>query len=65
MLNIIAHKVLGIKVFLRQMEPHVKWHFFGQKVIISVSDVSERFKESIYRFPANFKKISKSRIFDL
>ena len=40
------------------MEPYVKWIFFGQKVIFSVSDVSERFKESISRFPANFKKIS-------
>ena len=39
--------------------------FFGQKVIFSVSDVSERFKESISRFPTNFKKISESRIFDL
>ena len=39
--------------------------YFGQKVIFSVSDVSERFKESISRFPANFKKISESRIFDL
>ena len=50
---------------MRQMEPHIKWHFFGQKVIFSVSDVSERFKESIFRFPANFKKIGESRIFDL
>ena len=25
---------------MRQMEPHIKWHFFGQKVIFSVSDVS-------------------------
>ena len=47
---------------MRQMEPYVKWHFFGQKVIFSVSNVSERFKESISRFPANFKKISESRI---
>ena len=39
--------------------------FFGQKVISSVSDVSERFNESISRFPANFKKISESQIFDL
>ena len=39
--------------------------YFGQKVIFSVSDVSERFKESISRFTANFKKISESRIFDL
>ena len=39
--------------------------YFGQKVIFSVSDVSERFKESISRFPANFKKISESRIFDV
>ena len=39
--------------------------YFGQKVIFSVSDVSERFKESISRFPANFKKIGESRIFDL
>ena len=39
--------------------------FFGQKVIFSVSDVSERFRESISRFPTNFKKIGKSRIFDL
>ena len=39
--------------------------FSGQKVIFSVSDVSERFKESISRFPMNFKKISESRIFDL
>ena len=39
--------------------------YFGQKVIFSASDVSERFKESISRFPANFKKISESRIFDL
>ena len=39
--------------------------FFGQKVIFSVSDVSERFKESISRFPTNFKKINESRIFDL
>ena len=50
---------------MRQMEPYVNWHFFGQKVIFSVSDVPERFKESISRFPANFKKISGSRIFDL
>ena len=39
--------------------------FFGQKVIFSVSDVSERFKGSISRFPTNFKKISESRTFDL
>ena len=39
--------------------------YFGQKVIFSVSDISERSKESISRFPANFKKISESRIFDL
>ena len=39
--------------------------YFGQKVIFSVSDVSERFKESISRFPANFKKTIESRIFDL
>ena len=39
--------------------------FLGQKVIFSVSGVSERFKESISRFPTNFKKISESRIFDL
>ena len=39
--------------------------FFGQKVIFSVSGVSERFKESISRFPTNFKKIGESRIFDL
>ena len=39
--------------------------YFGQKVIFSVSDVSERFKESVSRFPANFNKISESRIFDL
>ena len=50
---------------MRQMEPHNKWHFFGQKVICSVSDVSERFKESISRFPANLKKIGENRIFDL
>ena len=50
---------------MRQMEPYVKWHFFGQKVIFSVFNVSELFKESISRFPANFKKISESRIFDL
>ena len=37
----------------------------SQKVIFSISDVSERFKESISRFPTNFKKISESRIFDL
>ena len=30
---------LGLNVFMRQMKPHVKWHFFGQKVIFSVSDV--------------------------
>ena len=42
----------------------VRWNHV-QKVIFSVSDVSERFKESISRFPANFKKISESRIFDL
>ena len=39
--------------------------FFGQKVIFSVSDVSEQFKGSISRFPTNFKKISESRTFDL
>ena len=52
---------------MRQMEPHVNSQvaYIGQKVIFSVSDVSERFKESISRFPANFKKISESRIFDL
>ena len=42
---------------------------FRAESYISVSDVSERFKhkESISRFPANFKKIliSESRIFDL
>ena len=38
--------------------------YFGQNVIFSVSDVSERFKESLSRLPANFKKISESRIFD-
>ena len=50
---------------MRQMEPHVKWHFFEWKVIFSISDVLERFKESISRFSANFKKISESQIFDL
>ena len=50
---------------MRQMEPHVKWHFFGRKVIFLISDVPERFKESTSRFAANFKKISESHIFDL
>ena len=50
---------------MRQMEPHDKWYFFGWKVIFSISDVSERFKESITKFPANFKEISESQIFDL
>ena len=50
---------------MHQMEPHVKWHFFGRKVIFLISDVPERFKESLSRFPANFKKISESQIFDL
>ena len=50
---------------MRHMEPHVKWHFFGRTVIFSIFDVPERFKESIFRFPANFKEISESRIFDL
>ena len=44
-----------------QMEPHVKWHFFGRKVIFSVSNVPERFKEPIFRFSA--KEISVSQIF--
>ena len=48
-----------------QMEPHVKWHFFWRKVIFSISYVPKRFKESISRFPANFKEISESQIFDL
>ena len=50
---------------MRQMEPHVKWHFFGRKVLLSISDVPKRFKVSVSRFPANFKKISESHIFDL
>ena len=33
--------------------------------LFSISDVSERFKESISWFPANFKKFNKSQIFDL
>ena len=47
------------------MEPHVKWHFFERKVIFSISDVPERFKESISRFPVNFREISESQTFDL
>ena len=39
---------------MRQMEPY----FFGRKVVFSIPDVSERFKESISSSPANFKKIS-------
>ena len=39
--------------------------FFGQKVLFSISVVPEQFKESISRFPANFKEISESQIFDL
>ena len=39
--------------------------FFGRKVVFSISDVPERFKESISWFPANFKKISENQIFDL
>ena len=39
--------------------------FRAERYIFSVSDVSERFKESISRFPTNFKKISESRIFDI
>ena len=39
--------------------------FFGQKVIFLIPDIPERFKESISRFPANFKKICVSQIFDL
>ena len=50
---------------MRQMEPHVKWYFFGRKVILSISDVPERFKELISRFQANFNEISESQIFDL
>ena len=57
--------LLVLNVFMHQMEPHVKWHFFGQKVIFSNSDVPERFKESLSRFPANFKEISESQTFDL
>ena len=33
--------------------------------MFSISDVPERFKESISRFPAIFKKICESEIFDL
>ena len=48
----------------------VRWHdmsscIFSGGVIFSISDVLERFKESISRFPANFKEISESQIFDL
>ena len=39
--------------------------FFRRKVIFSISEVLERLKESISRFPANFKEISESQIFDL
>ena len=49
---------------MRQMKPHASGTF-GRKVIFSISDILQRFKESISRFPANFKKISKSQIFDL
>ena len=38
---------------------------YGRKVVFSISYVPERSKESISRFPANFKKISESQIFDL
>ena len=62
----------GPHILLVLNDSCVRWNhmssqvaFFGQKVIFSVSDVSERFKESISRFPTNFKKISESRIFDL
>ena len=38
---------------------------FGPEVIFPISDVLKRFKESISRYPANFKEISESLIFDL
>ena len=53
------------------MNSCVRWNhkssciFFGREVIFAISDVPERFKESISRFPANFKGISESQIFDL
>ena len=39
--------------------------FFPAESIFLNFDVLERFKESISRFPANFKEISESQIFDL
>ena len=37
-------QILLVLNVLYKMEPHVKWHFFGRKVIFSISDVLKRLK---------------------
>ena len=45
-----------------QVEPLVRWVFFGRTLILLISDVPNRLNMSISRSPAIFKKIGEGQI---
>ena len=55
----------ALNVFVCQVEPLVRWVFFGRTLIFLISDVPNRFDMSISRSPAIFKKIGEGQFFPI
>ena len=55
----------AFNVFVCQVEPLVRWVFFGRTLIFLISDVPNRFDMSISRSPAIFKKIGEGQFFPI
>ena len=53
----------AFNVFVSQVEPLVRWVFFGRTLILLISDVPNRFDMLISRSPAIFKKIGEGQFF--
>ena len=53
----------AFNVFVCQVEPLVRWVFFGRTLILLISDVPNRFDMLISRFSAIFKKIGEGQFF--
>ena len=55
----------AFNVFVSQVEPLVRWVFFGRTLILLISDVPNRFDMLISRSPAIFKKIGEGQFFPI
>ena len=50
---------------MSQVEPLVRWVFFGRTLILLISDVPNRFDMLISRSPGIFKKIGEGQFFPI